>query len=65
MAQLHLAFGSPVAAVKSQDERKLADQFGQLHGLVFLVGQLDVWKLLTDLEIHTASFDSGLQCELA
>ena len=26
MAQLHLAFGSPVATVKSQDEGKLADQ---------------------------------------
>jgi hypothetical protein len=49
MAQLHLAFGSPVAAVKSQDERKLADQIGQLHRLIFLVGQLDVGKFLTDL----------------
>jgi hypothetical protein len=56
MAQLHLAFASPVTSVKSQDEGKLAHQLGQFHELAFMVGQLDIGKLLTDLEIHTASF---------
>jgi hypothetical protein len=54
MAQLHLAFGSPIAAVKRQDKGKLADQLGQLYRLVFMVGQLDVGKLLVDFEIHSA-----------
>jgi hypothetical protein len=56
MAQLHLAFGSPIAAVKRQDKWKLADQFGQLYRLVFMVGQLDIGKLLVDLEFHSAPF---------
>jgi hypothetical protein len=61
MAQLHLAFGSPVATVKSQDEWELADQFGQFCRLVFMVRQLDIGKFLTDFEIHTALLGLGLK----
>jgi hypothetical protein len=37
MAQLHLAFASPVAAIKRQDEGKLSNQLGQLNRLSIMI----------------------------
>jgi hypothetical protein len=52
MAQLHLAFRSPVAAVESQDKRKLAHQLRELSRLTILIRQLEVRKLLADSLVH-------------
>jgi hypothetical protein len=52
VAQLHLAFSSPVAPVKRQYEWKFADGIGELNRLAILIGQLEVRKVLADLQIH-------------
>jgi hypothetical protein len=52
VAQLHLAFPSPITPVKTEDEGKFSDQRGQSHWLVVMVRQLEVRKFFTDLEIH-------------
>jgi hypothetical protein len=52
MAQLHLAFASPITAVKSQDERKFADQLGKLDLLVLVIRQFNIGEPLADFQIH-------------
>jgi hypothetical protein len=52
MAQLHLAFRSPVAAVESQDKRKLTHQLRELSRLTVLIRQLEVGKLLANSLVH-------------
>jgi hypothetical protein len=52
MAQLHLAFPSPVAAVERQDEGKFADQFRELYLLPVLIGQFNIGETLADFKFH-------------
>jgi hypothetical protein len=44
MAQLHLAFPSPVATVERQNEWKLSDSFRQFDRLTVLIGQFEIGK---------------------
>jgi hypothetical protein len=52
MAQLHLAFASPVAAIKRQNERELSYRLGEFDWLPFVIRQLEIGKALADLQIH-------------
>jgi hypothetical protein len=52
MAQLHLAFASPVTAVERQDEWKLSDGLGKFDDLTVLIRQLKVGKALADFQVH-------------
>jgi hypothetical protein len=52
MAQLHLAFASPIAAIKRQDERKFSDGLRKFDDLTVLIRQLEVGKALADLQVH-------------
>jgi hypothetical protein len=52
VAQLHLAFASPIAPIKRQDKRKLSDRVGELDRLPVMIRQLEIGKTLTDLQIH-------------
>jgi hypothetical protein len=54
VAQLHLALGSPVSAVKGDDQRELARQLRQFHPLSVVVLQFDIGKALTDRLVHTS-----------
>jgi len=54
MAQLHLAFASPVTAIERQYEWKLSNDFGKFDNLAVLVRQLKVGKALADLQVHGA-----------
>jgi len=52
VAQLHLAFPSPVPAVKGKNEGKFANQLGKLNQLAVLIGKLDIRESLSDSLIH-------------
>jgi hypothetical protein len=52
MAQLHLAFASPVTAVERKDERKFPNQLGKLNCLAVVVRQLDIWERSPDTLVH-------------
>lgn len=53
VAQLHLAFGSPVAAIEADDQREFARKLRKFHRLPLMVLQLDIGKAFTDSLIHT------------
>jgi hypothetical protein len=52
MAQLHLAFPSPVAPVKRQNEWELTDEFQKPYRLAAVIRELDVRKTGADFLIH-------------
>lgn len=52
VAQLHLAFTSPVAAVKGNDQRKFAGELRNLGKLTVMIGEIKVGKPLSDGLIH-------------
>jgi hypothetical protein len=52
VAQLHLAFSSPVAPVERQYEGKLSNRIGELNRLAILIRQFEVRKTLADLQFH-------------
>jgi hypothetical protein len=52
MAQLHLAFASPVTAVKRQDEGKFPHELRKLGRLSILVWKLDIRKPPSNALIH-------------
>src|SRR5262249_49648254 len=60
---LALALRSPVAAVEAQDQREFARQRRKPHGLLLVIGQLEIGETATDGEItsHGASsaFSAG------
>ena len=52
VAQLHLAFGSPVATVEGNDQREFPRNLRKFHPLPVLVLQFDIGKPLADDLIH-------------
>jgi len=54
VAQLHLALGSPVSAVKGDDQRELCRKLREFQPLPLVVLQLDIRKASTDCLIHTS-----------
>jgi hypothetical protein len=54
VAQLHLAFSSPVAPVKRHDERKLSGNLGKRHGLALVIRQFKIREPLSDGLVHGA-----------
>jgi len=52
VAQLHLAFPSPVPAVEGKNEGKFANQLGKLNYLTVLIGKLVIGESLSDGLIH-------------
>jgi hypothetical protein len=54
MAQLHLAFASPVTAVERQDEGKFPHQLRKLGHLAVLIGKLDIREAPSDALIHVS-----------
>jgi hypothetical protein len=52
MAQLHLAFASPIATVERQDKGEFSDGLRKFDDLTVLIRQLEVGKALADLQIH-------------
>jgi hypothetical protein len=52
MAQLHLAFTSPVTAVERNDEGKFSHQLRKLDHLAVLIGKLDIRESLSNSLIH-------------
>lgn len=52
VAQLHLAFGSPVATVEGNDQREFPRNLRKFHPLPVLVLQFDIGKPLADCLIH-------------
>jgi hypothetical protein len=54
VAQLHLALGSPVSAVKGNDQRKFSRKLREFQPLPLVVWQLDIGKTSTDCLIHSS-----------
>jgi hypothetical protein len=52
VAQLHLAFSSPVPAVEGKYEGKFANQLGEPNQLAVLIGKLDIRESLSNALIH-------------
>jgi hypothetical protein len=52
VAQLHLAFSSPVTTIEGQDKRKFAHQFGKSNRLIIVIGQLEIGKPFADFQVH-------------
>jgi hypothetical protein len=55
MAQLHLAFTSPVTAVERNDEGKFSHQLRKLDHLAVLIGKLYIRKSPSDALIHVSN----------
>jgi hypothetical protein len=56
VAQLHLAFASPVTAVERQNEGEFAGQLGKLYRLAVLIGKLNIREPLSNALIHALTF---------
>src|SRR5688572_32217470 len=52
MAQLHLAFASPVAAIERQDQWKFASILRKLNRLTVMIDHFKIEELLADILIH-------------
>jgi hypothetical protein len=52
VAQLHLAFGSPVTAVKADNQWEFPRKLRNFDPLSFVILELDIGKALTDCLVH-------------
>jgi len=52
MAQLHLAFASPVSAIERQDQWKFAGILRKLNRLTVMIDHLEIGELLANILIH-------------
>jgi hypothetical protein len=52
VAQLHLAFSSPVSSIEGQNEWKFSGQVGEFHSLPVLIWQLKIGEALANGKIH-------------
>jgi hypothetical protein len=59
VAQLHLAFPSPVAPVKRDDQGKLPGKLRDFNELTVVIGHFKIWKSLSNSLVHenTSFFD--------
>jgi hypothetical protein len=60
MAQLHLAFASPVTAIEGKNEWKFPNQLGKLNHLPVLIGKLDIRESLADTLIHKLNLSAKI-----
>ena len=56
VAQLHLAFASPVTAVERQNEGEFSDQLGKLYRLAVVIGKFNIWEPMSNALIHALTF---------
>jgi hypothetical protein len=61
MAQLHLAFASPVSPIEGKNEGKLSDQLGKFNQLAVLIGKLDVREFFSNDLVHVLDLSINLK----